>query len=187
MIKFLKILEYELRPNNVNVYDYISAVVSQEIDPPSLKKGELFIDAPLVFCSSLKRAMDCIQNIPTTEYVFMPELKEILFNFKEICSQEEWSNYGSKIVRKKFKKMFQSDSFSVSRKKIFDEIKYVLGECKKRKNQNIVIVSHSFRLKLIEAFIKTKGKIEKNPEIIEDFIKDDEKTYNFGSGFEIDV
>lgn len=186
MIKFVKVLEYELRPNgkeSKDVYNYIAVVTSQEIDPPSLKNGELVLDASVVLHSTLKRAVDCIRKIPTTEYLAMDELREIPFDFRQMCDEQEWNEHGSVIVRRKFKEMFIADTLLVKRKQIFDDIREVSNECERRGKQDIAIVSHSFRMKIIEAFIETAGEIENNPKLIEGFIQDTEKTYDFGGGF----
>ena len=52
-------------------------------------------------------------------------------------------------------------------------------------DKQIAVISHSFRLKLIEAFIKSNGQLQKHPKIIHNYIKDAEKTYKFGEGFSI--
>ncbi len=50
-----------------------------------------------------------------------------------------------------------------------------------------VLISHSFRMKLIEAYIKTDGQIEQKPELIHKYILDDKKTFDFGKGISLNV
>ena len=80
---------------------------------------------------------------------------------------------GEAIVRRNFKRAFAGDSLLISREELFQEIKEVINMCRRlSKRHRVAVVSHSFRLKFIEAFLKTGGGLEKGPELIEDYILD---------------
>ena len=49
------------------------------------------------------------------------------------------------------------------------------------------MISHSFRLKIIEAYLKTQGRIMNDPKLIEKYIKNSKKTFDFGEGFDFEI
>ncbi len=186
MIHFIKILEYDIRPNDRESFNYIYAVASQEIDPPTLKPNSLFFDTPIVFHSPLRRAVECLKIRDGTRYVPVSLLKEIPFNIRKMCSKEEWFMDGSVLVRRKFKEHFVKNQLMMNRNEILEETKKFLARCYLlSKTSEISVVSHSFRMKIIEAFIRTKGRIEKEPSLIHDYINDGIKTFGFGEGFSV--
>jgi len=120
--------------------------------------------------------MGCLKISPEKKYIATDELREIPFPLSKLCTRDEWEEKGSVVVRKRFKEAFIKDSLLVKRTTLFDEIKSVLRLCDAEfASQDIAVVSHSFRLKLFEAFLGTNGKIVRKPELIDRFIKDDEK------------
>ena len=189
MVQFVKILEYELNPENEDVFKYLCELTKQVIDPPSKAPGKLELIADVALCSPLRRSVECLKENAEIEYIPMRELREIPFDLEKICSREEMDREGDAIVRRNFKKAFIEDRLLTPRKELFEETKKVLNLCQKlsRQGKTVAVVSHSFRLKLIEAFLNTRGELEKNPKLIENYIFDDKKTYEFGEGFFFDV
>ena len=186
MIKFIKILSYRLKPKNGDIFGYLNDLTSQKIDPHTNEPGKLKLKEYVVLHSTLLRAVECIHRDKNTEYIGLTDLNEIGFDLEKICGEKLWKKEKSKVVRRKFKEAFIKDDLHISRKEIFDGIRKVLLLCKaKSKKGDVAVVSHSFRLAIIEAYIKTKGEIEKKPELIHNYIFDDKKRYEFGGGFEI--
>lgn len=184
MITLTKILQYELRPQSGDIFEYLTAITKQTIDPPSLKPHTLQPTAPVVLHSPLRRATECLLKLPTTTYIELPELREIPFDLALLCTKSEWEAHGSVIVRKRFKQFFMDDALIVKRAVLFSEIESLIEYC--RRYSDIQVVSHSFRLKLIEAYLKTNSEIVSHPDLINDFILDDHKTFEFGEGFTIE-
>ncbi|MEI8174432.1 MAG: hypothetical protein WCG28_00605 [bacterium] len=188
-ILFRKILDYDLKNNKPNAFVYVCQVLSQKIDPYSLKRKGFTLRNRVIFCSNLNRAKQCIKKDKNTKLVIIKSLNEIPFNLKLYCDKSGYKKYGSVVVRKTFKKLFIEDNLIISRKKVFKEIKELLIYIKNRysSEKSVTIVSHSFRLKCIEAYLKTDGKITKFPKLIKKYIKDNEKTFDFGAGFDFDI
>ena len=113
--------------------------------------------------------------------------KQIQFDLKKLCIKEEWSREGSVAVRRKFNEAFIADKLMIGRKQLFEEIESLLLHCARSHEiyNNVTVISHSFRLKLIEAYIGTCGKIKDNPKLIQQYIFADKKTYEFGQGFAV--
>jgi len=186
-IEFIKTLKYESKPTNTDVFEYLSALTTQSIDPPSISNTYIHTNAEVVFHSPLRRVVDTLEFKKDIKYIKTDRLSEILFDIKKLCSKEEWQKEKSDIVRKRFKEFFIKDQLPMKRSVIFNEIKSILKDCLSQSESfDIAVVSHSFRLKLIEAFISTEGKIVNNPVLIHKYILDDRKTYEFGTGFIIE-
>jgi len=184
-INFIKTLKYETKPQNGDVFEYLSKLTMQEIDPPSTSDICIQTNSKIVFHSPLKRVIQTLELKSDTQYIETDKLKEILFNLKELCTKQEWEKEKSEIVRERFKTAFINDQLPIKRVIIFDEIKEVLNDCLSQDTDNVTVISHSFRLKLIQAFIETQGKIINNPHLIHRYIEKDKKTFEFGGGFSV--
>ena len=185
-IEFIKTLKYEDNPKNRNVFEYLSELTTQKIDPPSISNTYIRTDAKIVFHSPLKRVIDTLEFKKGIKYIEMNELAEILFDIRKLCTEKEWQKEKSNIVRRRFKEFFIKDQLPIKRVQIFNEIKNVLSNCLVQSESfDIAVISHSFRLKLIEIFIDTQGNVVENPSLIHKYILDNQKTYEFGEGFSI--
>jgi len=184
MITFIKMLAYQQTPETGDAFTYLDCVTTQRIDPSSLHPGELHLNAPIVFHSPLQRVTDCLAADDRQKRVVLQELREIHFSLQSLCSYEEWKKERSIIVRRRFKEAFIADTLLLSRATIEQEVQNVLRLV--GSHAEAVVVSHSFRLKLIEATIKTRGEIFRDPKLIHEWIRDDHKTYDWGEGFEVD-
>lgn len=186
MITFIKTLQYETNPKDRDVFEYLSLLTLQKIDPPSTANACLSVNADTILHSPLRRVVDTLEQKQGTRYICLDALREIPFDLKQLCTKEEWRKEGNVIVRRRFKEAFIRDTLPIKRKQIFDEIKEVLCICKTYySSHSIAIISHSFRLKIIEAFIATIGEIETNPRLIHNYLFDNRKMYEFGSGFTV--
>jgi len=185
MVNFIKVLEYDLKPDDPQVFEYLSSITSQEYDPPSLRAKELYFDSGIVFYSPLRRSIETVSTSSNVISKSLDSLKEIPFILPKLCTKEEWSEQKSLIVRKRFKEYLIQDKLPISREKLWLEIEDIIKICleAEEKFNCVNVVSHSFRMKLIEAYIKTKGGIVTKPELVHDYIIDNQKTYDFGTGF----
>ncbi len=185
-IHFVKTLKYNLNPRNTDIFDYLSKLTLQKIDPPSTARACFHVDAGIILYSPLRRVIDTLPKTENLVYICIDILREIPFDLKKLCTKNEWEEKGSNIVRQRFKDFFIRDKLPSSREQIFDEAKKILCRCfMESKFNKVTVISHSFRLKIIEAFIKSNGKIESNPKLIHEYILDNKRTYEFGGGFSI--
>lgn len=187
MIQCVKIAKYELRPEGVDIYDYLVNLAAGKEDPPSLAPGSLPFPGHVVFHSPLRRAVECVDCSSAIRCEPRTELAEVSFDMRACCDKATWEQEGSIPVRRGFKAAFIADTLLVPRSRLLEEIGEVLADARAiAKTTPVALVSHSFRLKLIEAYLGTKGMLEDQPELIHDYIHDDQKTYSFGEGFTID-
>ncbi len=184
MIQFIKTLRYPLEREGADTFEYLCGVVAQSIDPPSLEPSSLVIERGILLHSPLRRVTECLKTDDRVRIVPLSELREIPFRMGVVCSRDEWLAEKSIAVRRGFKRAFIRDELLIKRGRIFEEIKSVLSLCKGgARNGKMTVVSHSFRMKLIEAYIKTDRKIVEEPDLINGYLIDDQKTYQFGQGF----
>jgi len=190
MIELIKIAKYELKPTKGDNYKYIKNVLIQKINPDTLCPGMIAIQSDVLIISTLKRSINCVKYIGKSKCIIDKRLREVPFDFElSGFNKTDWINDGSKVVRQAFKKLFIDDMLEIKRKEIFDEIRGVLDVCKsyQKNSRSVTIVSHSFRLKLIIAYLETRGEIEQKPELINQYIFDDKKTLDFCDTIRIDV
>lgn len=187
-ITFKKIFKYNLNKDKTYAFEYACKVLSQQIDPISLETGKYAPKSNIVFCSTLKRAEQCIARNRKIKIIKVGELYEIPFNLEKNCTKIRFNKEGSVVVRRVFKKLFIKDQLMKSRKLIFSEIKNLILLIKKSyPNEKVVVISHSFRLKCIQAYLETDGQIERYPRLINNYIKDNEKTFDFGEEFSVEI
>jgi len=185
MTTFIKTLSYDTRGNGVDDFSYVTRLLLHEIDPPSNAQACFFIPADsLVLYSSHRRVSGTVNRL-SAAYIESDALREIAFDLRQFCSEREWKCRGSVAVREAFKEAFIVDKLTQKREELFGEIVEVLN---KIRDEHIThVISHSFRLKLIEAYVLTKGKIAKDPALIHLCMSSENKTYPFGGRFSIIV
>lgn len=187
MIYFKKIAPYTLKPKDTDVYQYLSDLTMQRIDPPSNKTAYIDVPTKILLHSSLQRAVDSIPGRKDIETTACKALNEVPFNMDAVCGRALWEMDGSVAVREGFIESFIADTLPISRNELFREIHEALQSIQValKQNESVTVLSHSFKMKLIEAHIKTKGLIETKPKLIHEYISREEKTYEFLEGFEI--
>jgi hypothetical protein len=102
MIKFIKMLKYDLRNKGQYLdFEWVSNVTLQKEDPESLNPGglERIKDAKIVFHSPLRRVVQCLPDISGIEMICLKSLREIPFDLREFCTEEEFLKKGSALVR----------------------------------------------------------------------------------------
>lgn len=178
-IIFTKILPYDLRRSS---FDYVCSILDQTVDPPSLAPHQLRLQTDIVYHSILGRAIDCMQYEQGKTYKAQSELNEVAFTLADACTEQEWLSLGSKKVREVFIHKFLDDSLSISRVTLFNQVHGLLSNILSNA-RSTTLVSHSFRMKLYEAYIFTQGRIVDVPELIREYIVVDKKTFEFGQSF----
>lgn len=182
---FRKIAPYLLDAPSGDRWEYICGVLDQAIDPPSLAPMSVRVPAQRAYLSPRKRALECVASEEGTAYIVKQELNEVPFDLRRFHTKQEWEDSGSAIVRDAFVRGFVSDRLAVPRRRLFEEVRSLLGAMD-RASARGYFISHSFRMKLFEAYFKTGGKVEREPELIREFVSLDRRTYDFGEEFEVD-
>jgi hypothetical protein len=185
-ILFKKTCAYQSSPQSGDVFEYVSNLALQKINPDSDQKGAVDFTQKYIFYSPLHRVEQSINKVPGHRYICENSLAEVVFDISKMCTREEYEKQKSTLIRKKFKQFFIEDTLPQKRSELFSEIESILRKIKETHEEEVVVFSHSFKLKLFEAYIKTKGQIKDKPELIHTFIDDTKKTYEFGESFSIE-
>jgi len=188
-IIFRKISKYNYHSKDKKSdFEYVSSVLNQTINPHSEKAESVITpESQIVYVSSLNRARECIKTRKGQKIITSKVLNEIPFELKSFVNEKSYLKYGSISVRKAFIKAFLDDDLLITREQLFKQIESLLKKIERSKHSIVSVISHSFRLKLIQAYISTNGKIITNPKLIRKFIKPNERTFNFEEEFEVNI
>lgn len=183
MITFTKIAKYDTGKNALNQYEYICKLLDQSINPPSLEPKSIDCRAyNAILCSPLIRAMESIMSSDTQPIVYREELREIAFDFRKMTSENDYASCGSNAVRASFCEAFSEDRLNLSLQEIEKQIRTLFKQIVNLQD-SVIIVTHSFRMVIIESFIKTSGNLFKKPDRIYEFVNIEKKLYEFKGNF----
>lgn len=187
MISFVKILGYEVPLDKASSFDYYVELGLQKINPHSLHPRGLQLNAPFVFRSTMCRAEECVLCSQSTACVATDLLNEISFDLRAMCTEAEWIKEGSVVVRRRFIEAFEADELPVTMTALLGQAREVVSLCGDiAEDSDITLVSHSFRMKILEAYIRTSGKIVGQPSLIRNYLHEGKKTFQFGEGFSVE-
>ena len=135
-----------------------------------------------VLCSPRKRARDSVMGgkVETTHL-----LDEVMFDLSELVGEEEYVRCGSNLVRRRFVKAFENDELGEKRVEVKTRMERLLRRLKKEPGE-VLLVSHSFFMKILEIYLSHK-KLFERPKILREYFNTDKKTYNFGEGFDFEL
>lgn len=182
----IKTLAYQLRGNTEQeTYQRITAIGLQHIDPLSSAHASIYIPTKTVYHSPLRRVIETIQ--PQHNTLSRHGLAEVLFDVRTLCDEATWCQHGSNAVRAGFVAAFIRDTLPQRRSTIIDETCNVLSEiaAQLQTGNAVTVISHSFRMKIIEALIQSQGALDKHPETLRLVLLEHKKTYGFGGFFSI--
>lgn len=198
MIIFIKIGPYIPLKQSLNKYQSYNLITLQKYDPPldetrinsylkNTKKDLAKIDYLLT--SNLKRALQTSQFLKTNHLIKQKVkiqktcyLNEIKFSMAKLCSQQEYRQHQSIIVRQRFISAFIADTLTESHQDI--QKRFILLEKQIAKlqsdHQNIACISHTFFIKIYSVY-KKHPDIFEHPEIIKKYLNPNKKIMDFCS------
>lgn len=177
MITFIKTLAYVTKPQEA-AFEYVTQLLRHDIDPPSSASASISIPEGIVFHSPHNRVVETLDTESGATYKSLRTLCEVPFDVSDELSRDQWHRSGSTAVREIFKKLFIADALLETRGDIFTDIEILIKNC--REWENSTVVTHSFRLKLIEIYLQTRGEIVHNPLLIHEYMSSTQKGYIFG-------
>lgn len=184
MAKIIKILNYELYVDDPSVdeFERVCQILSQKTDPRSLSPQELPVGPGKVLSSNMRRAKECLDIKPETEIDYRDDLRELAFDLSKFCSREDYTSHKSDAVREAFVKAFVSDQLELPRSEIQKQIEGLLKEVQET---DATIISHTFRMKLIEIYLEIGEDLFKEPELLAEHLDTKKKIYEFGHSFNL--
>ena len=183
-----KTFKYSPIEDGKSKYESYNSITLQINSPPIIEKNAIIKTFPIefIYCSDLLRAKqsaDVYAKVTHCKVTSESFFREVRFSLKALVTAEEYNTYGSVLVRQRFVDGFINDTLAEKRTEIVSrilEIEHLIKNCDYK---NILIVSHSFFMKLFEAYSKDKIKIFSDPQKLRTYILPTKKTYEFGEGF----
>lgn len=168
-------------------YEGYRLIASQKTDPELIELLDINPDAvpDLILSSPLKRAVQTanfFSKQKNTPMIIMDDLREVQFDLKNLVSEVEFNKHGSNLVRQRFINSFIEDDLIDSRQQLQNRLNKTLDFIKKCERDKILIVSHSFLLKILETYLNDSFLFER-PKIIKSYFDTTQKTYEFGEGY----
>ncbi len=161
-----------------------------ELKPEALAMFEVKFPSEFKGCELVVSALElrCVQTakmISKNKLVTLPGLGEISFSMKEIISKKEFFKNGRPqvdLARKLFVKKLMAGEITESLQSIISRAESVLNFIENEKAENMVLVSHSFFMKIMETYLKDPG-IKDQPKLIRNYFTGSEKFYDYFGGF----
>lgn len=174
-----KILSYNVYGDNTDdSYRYVCNLLAQTTDPESAEPGMLDCGGMHTYTSPLRRATSCIDSKTAASFTLLPELWEIPFDLTHYCSESAFTLFKGTAVRQAFIRAFVVDDLLIPHSVLEEEFKTIIEL--QNKPEDTLIISHTFRLAGLLAYIQIGHDLFTHPESITEFIKPDEKILDFG-------
>lgn len=141
----------------------------------------------IIYSSPLLRAKETARIIGVIlreEVVIDYRLGEVTFELNKLLSEKEYQEYGSVLVRQRFMEAFITDSLLEKREEIRKRIISFMNEISLSEKTCVVIVSHSFLMKLMQIYFCDKKDIFNSPQLVKRYFDYRLRTFNYGEGFE---
>jgi len=179
-----KILAYDVYAETADAdrYRRVCDLLNQKIDPCTLHSDTMECSDKHVLTSPRKRAISCIKKDSAASISVSPELNEIAFPLQKFCSEEYFLKDGSTAVRKAFVQAFTENKLSIPHEQLHTELAIIAAL---RNQEQLLCISHTFRMKLLELYANIGDKLFQNPTIIKEHIDCKKHLYDFGEVVEI--
>lgn len=177
---FQKILSYDVYgTHREGRFTHVCSLLNQTNDPDTLEPAKLFADNTHVFISPRKRAIGCLNQTTAVSVTILPALNEIPFDLERVCTPAELEARGSVAVRSAFLQLFINNQLSINHKTLQEECEYLLTISKD--HPEALAISHTFRLRLLETYLKTNRRLFDEPALIQEHLNPKEHWADFGS------
>lgn len=142
---------------------------------------------PRVFCSSSARARQTAYSFTKQQPVETALLDEVLFDLARLVSVEEYDAFGSSLVRERFIESFIADNLLESRQQLRERILKLLCMLHSSHTDSAMCFSHSFYMKILEAYVLSDYTLFEQPEALRNYISTRQPTYPYGKGFTLKI
>ena len=173
-----KILSYDVYGDTANSYEYVADLLAGRSDPQTKEPGGIDCGHLTVYTSPLRRATGCINTTTAKKLETLFALREIPFDIKKYCSESAFSLFKATAVRQAFIRAFMANDLLIPHQVLQQELELVLAL--KARPEEILVISHTFRIRCLEAYEQIGADLFKNPVRIGEFIQPENKIMDFG-------
>ena len=179
-MQFQKILSYDVYgTHKEGRFNRVCNLLNQTLDPSTLEPAGLSAENKDVFISPRKRAISCLNQVTANSITVLPALNEIAFDLERVCTHAEFEAKGSVAVRSAFLELFIKNQLSINHKTLQEECEHLLTISKD--NPDALAISHTFRLRLLETYLKTNRQLFEEPTLLSKHLNPKEHWADFGS------
>ena len=196
-IFFIRTAPYTYKIKNHNLYESFNVVATRKKDI-SLRRdsSEYFLrnipkvvfSIDLVFCSPTKRSIKTAKFITSKPQVFH-ELYEVFYSMNNFINEVEFFDADKKPnvqkARTGFVQGLINNRLQESYGQAIRRVEDILKILEQVTDGKVVVVTHGFFLKIIEAYIKDKS-IKNNPRRLLKYFDGKKETFKFCEGFVVD-
>lgn len=185
----IKTLPYDPRQDeDQDMFSGYCCVTLQKFDPCILEQALAHkTKSEAAFVSSARRAQDTARAQGYTKLQETTLLNEVLFDLESLLTKEEFVRSGSSIVRERFVQAFVANRLLEPRAQLKARVRAVVQLAKGAEEQVVTCFSHSFFMKLVEAYVKTGGRVFDEPELLAKFMPPSQPTYPYGKGVTLKI
>ncbi len=143
----------------------------------------------LIFHSSLCRAKESAKLLSAIYQCETKEknlLNEIKFQLADFMTSAQFEKERSMLVRKLFIEYFVNDQLPESREELKKRFTDLLDELYKLPDGTYLAISHSFFMKLFKIYLRDK-KLFMFPARLRAYLDIDQRTFEFGEGFTLEI
>lgn len=195
-IYFIRTAPYDYQERSKTLYESFDLVATR-IKDPSLNThakdhflknidSRYFLSAD-IYCSPTLRSQQTAAFVGK-EYATLPELYEINYSMSDFINESEFFSNGSNPnvtkARKAFVNALLEGKTQEKFKSVIKRIKVLLQIIQTKESQKVVVFTHGFFMKVIEAYIRN-AEIEKNYLLLLDYFSGDSETFKFCEGFKV--
>jgi Histidine phosphatase superfamily (branch 1) len=188
-----KIAQYHPEHDGLDRYDGYEEITTKRFDPPIVATDETVVlpegVAAIVSSDALraKQTVDLYTKSIALPTSFSPLFTEVTFSLKKRVTKDEYQEYGSNLVRERFIQAFVSDALDESREELKLRIRSCLTVIEEQKAHDLLVISHSFFMKILEIYVKTDAMLFDQPELFAEHVDPTKKLYNFNTGFDFEI
>lgn len=200
MIKQIFIIRtapYDYQIEGMSLYESFNAVAKRKIEVSINSKAAGYFDRKLsskivnissVYCSPRTRSIETAKFVSQDPQIFN-ELIEVKFRMEDFISEKDFFDKQGKPKVQKARKFFVfaliNDNLEESYQEVMQRIELLIDKIKKDKSNKVLIFSHGFYMKIIEAYIRDNS-IKSNPKKLLNYFDGSIETFKFCEGFILD-
>lgn len=187
-IHFIKPFQYNPRSfADQSLFDAYNAVVNRRYDPPILNYEKYQSSDTTAFSSPSLRARQTAKVYVKQKPTITALLAEVSFDMSKLLTRLEFEQSGSTLVRQRFKRDFIANELGESHEILKKRIDDLLKLCKSTNCSTVFCFSHSFFIKLIEAYVLSNYLLFDDPKIIHNYLNSKQSTYPYGKGLTLKI
>lgn len=196
-IFIIRTAPYDYQLKGMNLYQSFNAVAKREVEVSIKPTAAYFksnlsletLESDSIYCSPRKRSI-LTAHFVTKKPKVMNELIEVRFKMEDFIPEKDFydkqGNPKVKKARKYFVNALINSNLEESYKEVMQRIESLLKTISQDKSEKVVIFSHGFFMKIIEAYIKDRS-IDNYPKNLLKYFDGSSETFKFCEGFILEL